>query len=206
LRSEFWNYDYRDRIVVQNAQQAVANDEMLMGMNERDPRVIRTSTGGIERVQVNQVNVKGSVITRGIDLGATVTLTGATFGGRPDAFGAISLGVLGTYTLSYEFPREEAGSRTIPNTTPVQSLPPPHCKAKTCEAVGSRNVKNFAPPIPRWRLNFPLTYTNGGHGAAIIGHYTSAIEDAGRRLARARRPVVHGGSAVQLHVPMASWS
>jgi iron complex outermembrane receptor protein len=177
LRGEFWNYNYEDRIVLENAQQAVANDEMLMGSGGSDPRVIRTPTGGIERVQVSMVNVAGSVITNGIDLGATVTLTGATFGRSVDAFGAIGLGVQGTYTLNYDLPRAEAGARTIPGTSPVQSLPPPHCNEKSCEAVGSRNVKNFAPPLPRWRLNFPLTYSNGGHSAAIIGHYTSAIED-----------------------------
>jgi iron complex outermembrane recepter protein len=177
LRGEFWNYNYHDRIVLENAQQAVANDEMLMASGEHDPRVIRTATGGIERVQVSQVNVDGSVITNGIDFGATVTLTGATFGRSVDAFGAIGVGVQGTYTLNYDFPRAEAGARTIPGTSPVQSLPPPHCNEKSCEAVGSRNVKNFAPPLPRWRLTFPLTYSNGGHSAAIIGHYTSAIED-----------------------------
>jgi iron complex outermembrane receptor protein len=177
LHGEFWNYNYRDRIVLENAQQAVANDEALMGSGGHDARVIRTATGGIERVQVKQINVAGSVITNGIDLGATVTLTGKTFGRSVDAFGAIGLGVQGTYTMNYDFPRSEAGPRTIPNTSPVQSLPPPHCNEKSCEAVGSRNVKNFAPPIPRWRLNFPLTYNNGGHSAAIIGHYTSALED-----------------------------
>jgi iron complex outermembrane receptor protein len=117
------------------------------------------------------------VVTNGIDFSATVTLTGASFGRKGNAFGALSVGVQGTYTMNYDFPRDEAGARTIPNTSPVQSLPPPHCDQKSCEAVGSRNVKNFAPPIPRWRLNFPLTYSNGGHGAAIIGHYTSALED-----------------------------
>lgn len=171
LMAEFWNYDYRDRIVVENAQQVVANDETLSRMGESDPRVIRTASGTIERIQVKQMNVDGSVVTSGIDFSATVTL------GDAQRWGTFGLGTQGTYTLSYRFPRAEAGNRIVPNTSPVEALPPLHCNEKSCSAVGSRNVRNFAPPIPRWRLHFPLTYALGGHSGAAIAHYTSKLED-----------------------------
>jgi iron complex outermembrane receptor protein len=178
IKGEIWSYDYSNRIVAENAQQALSRDEMLMASGGSDPRVIRDPmTGDLERIQVKQVNIDGAVVTQGIDFGTTVTLTGATFGGSSNAWGAFGLGVQGTYTLSYRFPRSEAGSRTVPNTSPVQSLPALHCDADSCEAAGSRNVKNFAPPLPRLRLNFPVTWSHLGHGAAIIGHFTSALED-----------------------------
>lgn len=177
LSGEFWHYEYRDRIVTQNAQQALANDESLAASGQRDPRVLRDALGNLERIQVRQINIDGSIVTRGFDFGALITITGATFGGSREAGGALSLGAQGTYTMNFEFPRSEAGARTVPNTSPPQSLPPPHCKGDRCDAAGSRNVKNFAPPLPRWRVNFPLTYSIGGHGAAVIAHYISPLED-----------------------------
>jgi iron complex outermembrane receptor protein len=178
FKGEFWSYQYNDRIVPENAQQALARDEMLMASGGSDPRVIRDpTTDTLQRIQVKQINIKGSIVTQGIDFGTTLTFTGATFGGARNAWGALSLGALGTYTLSYKIPQSEAGSRTIPGTSPPQSLPPLHCDGNSCEAVGSRNVKNFAPPLARWRLNFPLTWSVAGHAASVIGHYTSALED-----------------------------
>jgi outer membrane receptor protein involved in Fe transport len=177
LSGEFWNYHYRDRIVLENAQQALANDEGLAATGQRDARVLRDALGNLQRVQVRQVNIDGSIVTNGFDFGATATLTGATFGRSVDAWGALSFGVQGTYTMNYEIPRAQAGSRTVPGTFPARSLPPPDCDRKSCEAAGSRNVKNFAPPIPRYRLNFPISYSNRGHMASLIAHYTSKLAD-----------------------------
>lgn len=176
LMAEFWNYTYRDRIVVENAQQVVANDEALMRTGARDPRVLRTAGGTIERIQVEQMNIAGEVVTNGFDFGGTLSLSRTTFGSRVE-WGTLSLGFQGTFTRSYEFPRSEAGNRTIPGSNPIESLPPLHCTKSTCEAAGSRNVRNFAPPIPRWRLHFPVTYAWGGHSGVLITHYTSKLED-----------------------------
>jgi iron complex outermembrane receptor protein len=177
LSSEFWSYTYRDRIVLENAQQAVTTDESLMASGQRDLRVVRDATNNIERVRVQLRNFAGTITTRGLDFGGTLNLGAATLDGVSEAWGALSLGFQGTYTLTYDFPRDQAGPRIIPNTTPTQALPPPHCGRSSCEAAGSRNAKNFAPPIPRWRLSFPVSYSHGGHMAAVITRYISKLED-----------------------------
>lgn len=177
LNTEFWSYAYRDRIVLENAQQAVTSDESLMISGQRDPRVVRDATNNIERVRVQLQNFKGSITTRGLDFGATLNLGSTTVRSMREAWGAFSLGFQGTYTLTYDFPRAQAGERIIPNTTPTQALPPPSCGRTSCEAAGSRNVKNFAPPIPRWRLSFPVSYAHGGHTAGVITRYISKLTD-----------------------------
>ena len=79
--------------------------------------------------------------------------------------------------MTYDFPRTLAAARSIPNVRPPQSLPPLHCSARSCEAVGSRNFNNIAPPLPRWRFNFPLYWSLGGHSASLIAHYVSGLEN-----------------------------
>src|SRR4029077_5629468 len=43
--------------------------------------------------------------------------------------------------------------------------------------VGGRNYNTIAPPLPRWRLNFPVTWNYQNHSAKIIGHFLSRILD-----------------------------
>jgi hypothetical protein len=137
----------------------------------RDPR------GALERVQITWQNLPGHVITNGIDFGGTVTLTGATFGGGANDFGAFILGAQGTLTLNYYYPRAQAALRTVPNSSPRRQLPPLHCDESQCNAVGSRNYNTFAPPLPRWRVNIPLSWAMKGHAVSVIGHYLSGIEN-----------------------------
>lgn len=177
LTVEFWSYRYGNRIVTESAAQAIATDENLRTQGGSNPQVIRDATGNIERVQVSNVNIDGTVITRGLDFGAQFTITGASFGGQTHSWGALTLGAHGTFTMSYSFPEIEAGPRTIAGTYPLKSLPPLHCKKGRCEAAGSRNVKNFAPPLPRLRLNLPVHWEFAGNAITLIGHYTSGIED-----------------------------
>jgi outer membrane receptor protein involved in Fe transport len=55
------------------------------------------------------------------------------------------------------------------------TLDPLNCTASRCEAVGSRNYNTIAPPLPRWRLNFPVAWTLNGHTASVITHFISSI-------------------------------
>jgi iron complex outermembrane receptor protein len=175
---EYWDYKYKNRIAIESSQQALANDVNLMATGGSDPRIVRDPmTRAIQRVQVTQRNIDGSVRTNGIDFGTTFTLTGATLGGGVNDFGALSVGVEGTLTLSYTFPIAIAARRTIPNTSPAMTLPALHCGAKECEAVGSRNYQTFAPPLPRWKFNIPIGWTMNGHSVTVMGHYLSSIED-----------------------------
>jgi iron complex outermembrane receptor protein len=175
---DFWNYDYRHRIRPQSPAALYA--EYTANPNNPPAGVlIDPASGKIERVQVQQINYPGDVVTNGLDLGGAITLTGATFGGDKNDWGAIQLGTMGTYTITYDYPRSEAVNIQT-TTAPVMTYPPLHCGMTSCSAVGSRNTKPFAPgglPIPRWRLNFPLTYAYDGHAASVIGHYISSVID-----------------------------
>jgi len=177
LSLEYWDYKYKDRIAYESPQQALTNDIAMMATGG-DPRVVHDPmTGAIQRIQVSQRNIAGTVRTNGIDFGTIITLTGATFGGGVNDFGAFSLAVDGTLTLSYTFPSALAARRTVPNTAPTRTEDPLHCDGSECEAVGSRNYQTFAPPLPRWKFNIPIGWSMSGHTVTIIGHYLSGIED-----------------------------
>jgi iron complex outermembrane receptor protein len=179
LRAEYWDYDYKNKIAVESAQQALANDlSSRANGGPGDPRVIHDpATGAVQKIQVTQRNIDGSVRTNGIDFGAMVTLTGATFGGARSDWGAINAGIDGTLTLNYTFPAQLAARRTIPNTVPAMTLDPLHCDAQRCNGVGSRNYQTFAPPLPRMKFNIPIGWGMNGHLITLIGHYLTSIED-----------------------------
>jgi iron complex outermembrane receptor protein len=176
---EFWNYSYAKRIALESATQALANDNALLSVGmPGDPRVIHDpATGAVQQVQVTQRNIPGRIVTNGIDATIMLSLSGANFGGSRGDWGTITLGTQGTLTLNYDYPRELAAPRTIPNVAPMRSLPALHCDADSCEAVGSRNFNNLAPPLPRFRFNFPVYWTWGLHTVSAVAHYLSGLEN-----------------------------
>src|SRR5262249_39961548 len=110
VSADFWYYDYQDRIELENAQQIV-NQFLGSGM---DPRVIVDPTSNqIERVTTKYVNIAGHVVTDGIDASTFVTLTNKTFGGKApeERSHKVSLGAIGTYLLSFDYPKSEAAPR-----------------------------------------------------------------------------------------------
>jgi len=179
LNLEFWNYSYAMRIALESAPQALANDNALLSMGMAgDPRVIHDpASGAIQQVQVTQRNIPGRMLTNGIDATIMLSLSGANFGGSRSDWGTINVGTQGTLTLNYDFPKELAAQRTIPNVAPMRSLPALNCGASSCEAVGSRNYNNLAPPLPRFRFNFPVYWTLGLHTVSAIAHYLSGLEN-----------------------------
>jgi hypothetical protein len=116
-------------------------------------------------------------VTNGVDVNAMLTLSGESFGGSRGDWGTLTIGTQGTLTLNYDFPRALAAPRTIPNVSPARSLPPLHCGRNTCEAVGSRNFNNAAPPLPRFRFNFPVYWSIEQHTVSAIGHFLSGLEN-----------------------------
>jgi iron complex outermembrane recepter protein len=170
LFAELWQYDYRNRIALDSAQQVLDRDLMLLQDSQPgDPRVVRDpATGDLVRVQLTQQNIAGKVSTSGVDFGATLTFT-------DPAFGMISVGAQGTLTLSYTIPRAQAAGRRVPNVQPAQTLEPLNCTAERCEAVGSRNYNTIAPPLPRLRLHAPIVWAFDNHLATVMLHYTSGI-------------------------------
>jgi iron complex outermembrane recepter protein len=176
---EFWNYSYSKRIALDSATQALASDSALLSMGQPgDPRVIHDpATGAVQQVQVTQRNIPGRIVTNGIDATIMLSLSGANFGGSRGDWGTVTLGTQGTLTLNYDYPRALAAPRTIPNVAPMRSLPPLGCDADSCEAVGRRNFNNLAPPLPRFRFNFPVYWTLGIHTVSTTVHWLSGIEN-----------------------------
>jgi outer membrane receptor protein involved in Fe transport len=144
-------------------------------------------TGSIARVLTKQINIPGHVVTDGIDFSAFFVLSNGTFGGGgPESeWHKLSFGAIGTYVLTFDFPRSEAAPRNIPagpnNMPPAHALPPAHCTGNdptdSCSALGMRNFNNLWPAFPRWKVNFPVTWTYLGHAASFITHYVSSVED-----------------------------
>jgi iron complex outermembrane receptor protein len=173
---DFWYYDYQDRIELENAQQIV-NQFLASGM---DPRVIvDPTTNQIERVTTKYVNIAGHVITDGIDFSTYLTLTNKTFGGEGpvEKSHKLTLGAIGTYLLTFDYPLSEAAPRQIPGTNPPVVLAPAPCGATSCSAAGIRNFNNVWQAMPRLKMNFPLTWSYLGHSASFITHFISGYKD-----------------------------
>jgi outer membrane receptor protein involved in Fe transport len=173
---DFWYYDYKDRIELENAQQIVNG----FLMNGSDPRVIvDPTTSQIERVTTKYVNIAGDVVTDGIDFSTFVTLTNKTFGGKApeEKSHKLSVGAIGTYLLTFNYPLSEAAPRQIPNTSPAVVLPPAPCNGNTCSAAGIRNFNNVWQAMPRLKVNFPVTWSYLGHSASFITHFISSYQD-----------------------------
>jgi len=191
LLVDLWRYDYVNRIGVEDSQQIINEDMLAM-----DPRVVRDANGSTVGVNVSQINVSGHTVTSGIDFGAIFDLPGVRRG--PDSWN-LSVGVTGTYTFVYDIPRGQSSTRAIPANPatgdPAKVLPPADCDGSSavdfdmdpnndkandkdaCHVAGKRNATNFAPAIPRWRLNLPVTFTLAGHSLSAIPRYISGFDD-----------------------------
>jgi len=178
LSSDAWYYDYTDRIELENSQQIV--DQFLA--TGADPRVIvDPASGQISQVAPRYINLVGHTITDGIDFGGSVTLTNKTFGGNvPDAQQQkLSIGAMGTYVLNFNYPFSEASPRLLPNGS---TLPPAYCNGSSptslCQGAGSRNYSNvWQIAIPRWKANFPVTWSYMGHSVTLVTHYIDGYKD-----------------------------
>jgi iron complex outermembrane receptor protein len=181
LFGDFWTYNYKDRILVENATDIVnrwfgrggGTVPMLGKACPTDPHIVADADCNLQSVNVKQINTPGSLVTNGIDFGAMVNLTGATFGGDKEAFGTISFGAQGTYTLTYDLPYSQMLKDAINDGVKCDGT----ADTSACHVAGNRNATNAAPPIPRWRVNFPVTWSYDGHGAAVITHFTSSVID-----------------------------
>jgi iron complex outermembrane recepter protein len=177
LSGDFWDYDYKDRIELQNAQQLI--NQYLAG-GAAPQVVVDPVSGQISRVTTKFINIPGDVVTNGIDFSGFVTLTNRTFGDSApeDRSHKLTFGAVGTYLLTFNYPYSEASPRTLPNGT---VLPPAYCNGTTptspCNAAGIRNFNNVWQSMPRWRVNFPVTWSYLGHSASFITHYISSYLD-----------------------------
>jgi outer membrane receptor protein involved in Fe transport len=180
LSSDAWYYDYKDRIQIENPQQLVA-EVLGTGNNPGGEVVFDPISGGISRITPKYINIPGDVITDGVDFSGFVTLTNKTFGGSvPEKEQQrLSIGILGTYILNYNYPFSEAAPRTLPNG---MTQPPAYCNGNSptssCQAAGLRNNTNvLAIAIPRLKANFPITWSFMGHSLTFITHYIDGYKD-----------------------------
>jgi iron complex outermembrane receptor protein len=182
LLGEFWHFQYEDRISRQDPTQVIAewNDARAaqgnLCIDDFPGVVVSSSLAGckVAEVGVSLENTPGTTLTNGFDFGTTISLTGETFGGGPKDWGTVSFGAEGTYTLTYDVPRNalledviEQGIVECDGSSPDAS----------CSVAGNRNSNNLAPPVPRLRMNFPVSWVHEGHAASFIAHYISALED-----------------------------
>jgi outer membrane receptor protein involved in Fe transport len=174
LMTDFWHYDYKDRIAAQSAFAKVDVWEVGDRCMPPDGVIVSEDDMGVCRlseVEVTNINLDGHVVTNGFDFGAMFSMDGETFGGGREDWGTFSLGAVGTYTMTFDIPRDEVPSGPIDGGSY-------ECDAESCNAAGHRNAAvAFPPPIPRWRLNFPVTYSNSGHAISVIPHYISSLQD-----------------------------
>jgi iron complex outermembrane recepter protein len=184
LTLDLWHYNYVDRIDRENAQQVV--DRWRESGMPPDPRVVtETNIDGsqrIQRLEINQINVPGDTITNGIDFGLMLSLDGADFDGEEDDW-KLSFGGQGTYTHTYDIPFNQAAPRGLPQVAGMDQvlLPPADCEGSgatdLCHVVGNRNNNNYAPPLPRLKINFPVIFAASGHSVGAVGHFVSEMED-----------------------------
>ena len=179
LAADFWDYDYKNRIELQNAQ-TIAGD-YLANPNGANPQVtVDPTSGQVSEVTTKYINIPGDVVTNGLDFSGFVTMTNRTFGGTApeEQSHKLTIGAVGTYLLTFNYPFSEAAPRTLPNGT---VLPPAFCNGtsptSTCSAVGQRNFNNVWQSMPRWRVNVPVTWSYLGHSVTFVAHYISSYLD-----------------------------
>ncbi|MET0388984.1 MAG: TonB-dependent receptor, partial [Polyangiales bacterium] len=186
LLGEFWHFQYKDRIGRQDPRQRI--DGWLAEMASRGGApvldfpgvIVDPSTGSVSEIQVMQQNTRGTTRTNGIDFGATLNLSGKTFGGTVDDWGTLSVGAQGTYTLTYDLPRNAVLSAVIDQGIIECNGSSP---TASCSVLGNRNSNNIAPPLPRLRVNLPVSWLYGGHALSFIARYLGPLaddSDAGR--------------------------
>jgi iron complex outermembrane receptor protein len=178
LSSDAWYYDYQDRIELENSQQLV---DLFLASGSNPEVIVDPISGGISRVTPRYINIAGDTITDGIDFSGIVTLTNRTFGGNvPEKEQQkLTIGAAGTYVLNFNYPYSEAAPRVLPNNV---SLPPAYCNGSSptslCQGAGLRNFNNvWQVAIPRWKANFPVTWSYMGHSVTFITHYIDSYKD-----------------------------
>ena len=161
-------YDYQDRIAAENAQQVVSADWASLDAGgpgdparHPDPSDGRDDRSARTQVQLQQINVVGSVITDGIDFGLMFKINGETFGGSMDDFGEFRFGGSGTYTIDFKIPvSPDRQAKPTDDAADVERRPArlraATSRRRSCQVAGKRNETNFVEAIPQLKVNFPV--------------------------------------------------
>jgi len=176
LTGTFWSYDYEDRIVAEDVQQ-------LYHSNKNDPEhFVRNPTSGV--LEVARVKLQNAAYIReqGIDFTTGVKLDLQDIGLSSSPAGTFQIAVDGAYILKYDIPSDLVAKIKLNDKTPNDSTDNPTvtldgCKGTRCNVAGLRNADNIAPPLPRLRLNVPLSWSNEHHAVALIVHLIGSYKD-----------------------------
>ncbi len=189
---DYWSIDFEDLIAVENGQTKVTIENTLCVNRTpdcRDPDIIRNAlpgedpddnlqhSGEINRVITPFINAP-TVKTDGVDISTSYTFDMA-------ADSELMLGLDASYMFSYDI----GGVPGVVNgqVTTVQ-----------IDAVGNRNEQNIAAPLPQWRANGTLGWSNERHSArAIVRHIDDYTDD--KTAARTFNSVIDSWTTVDLH-------
>lgn len=168
---DYWNIDFEDVIAIENGQTKVSIENTLCVDRTpdcRDPDIIRNAltgedpndnlqhSGEIVRVIVPFINAP-TVKTDGVDVSALWNIP--TSSGND-----FMLGLDASYMFKYDIggiPGVVGGS--------VATV--------TVDAVGNRNEQNIASPLPQWRGNFTLGWSNDRQDARAVVRYIDSFTD-----------------------------
>jgi iron complex outermembrane receptor protein len=192
LTLDYWNIDFEDLIAVENAQTKVTIENTLCVNRTpdcRDPDIFRNAEAGedpddnlqhsgeITRVIVPFINAP-TVETDGLDISASYAFDMA-------GDSQFSLGLDASYMFSYDIggvPGVVGGEVTN----------------VTIDAVGNRNESNIASPLPQWRANFTLGWSNNQHSAMVIVRHIDDYTDD-KTATQTFNSVIDSWTTVDLH-------
>jgi len=168
---DYWNIDFEDVIVIENAQTKVTIENVLCNARTpdcRDPDIIRNAlvgedpidnlqhSGEISKVVANFVNAP-TIETSGVDLNASL-------GFDTNSLGSLVVGLDYSYMFDYDIgsiPGVVGGVVTTVNI----------------DAVGSRNDSNIATSLPQFRANVYLDWFGERHNAKLLVRHIDEYED-----------------------------
>ncbi len=149
VSADYWHYDYKDVIVLEDNQAIAINDCLDDGI-ANDPRITRAN-GAIINVSRAYFNA-ASVLTDGIDLSVHY---------------GMDVGDLGRVTASAEVSWVNRFTIDLG----------PFGNGQKIKGVGSRNRTNPFRSVPEWRANFPLNWFYGNHMLNVTARVVDGVRD-----------------------------
>jgi len=192
LTLDYWNIDFEDLIAVENGQTKVTIENTLCVDRTpdcRDPDIFRNAlpgedpddnlqhSGEITRVTVPFINAP-TVKTDGVDVS-----TSYMFDMAGDS--ELMLGLDASYMLNYDI-----GG--------ILGVVGGQVTTVKIDAVGNRNESNIASPLPQFRANGTLSWSNERHSAsAIVRHIDDYTDD--KTATQTFNSVIDSWTTVDLH-------
>jgi outer membrane receptor protein involved in Fe transport len=177
LTADYWRYSYDGRIAEDDAQKHYREDRFDPEYFDRgDP-----PQNLLQRARTRLINQPGKVVTQGFDFGTGVRFELDEVGITSGEAGTFSFAVDASYVLSYDVERDAVAGIEVADADPdddeTASVDPRYCDGDTCDIAGLINLANFAAPLPRLRMNVPVSWNDERHSIALVVHYISGYED-----------------------------